>query len=73
MEEEEYAEIEAAREFFESEVIPTIAERFSNSDLPKSFQLTKSKGTFSIQSKGIMIIEVKVTFLEEGDAIQIDL
>ena len=48
-------------------------DKINRSDLiTKSFEFSKSQGIFSIDTKGIMIIKVKVSYLKEGDAIQVE-
>ena len=64
-----YSMMKAVGDFFE-EVEHDIADQYRG--LPESFQLSQSRGLFSINRKGIMIIKVKVSYLEEGAAIQID-
>ena len=48
-------------------------DKINQSDLiTESFEFSKSQGIFSIDTKGIMIIKVKVSYLKEGDAIQVE-
>ena len=48
-------------------------DKINRSNLMKeSFEFSKSQGIFSIDYKGIMIIKVQVSYLKEGDAIQVE-
>ena len=48
-------------------------DKINQSDLiAESFEFSKSLGIFSINLKGIIIIKVKISYLKENDAIQVE-
>ena len=59
----------AVSNFFE-EMTHEIIDQYNQSN-QKSFQFSQSRGFFSLDSKGIMVIKVKASYLEERAAIQI--